>query len=285
MTIDQLRGLMAVVEKGSFQAASEGLYRSRSAISISIKNLEDDLGFSIFSRAHSGPVLTIQGKAFYEKARQSLEAIDKLEDFAKYLQTGAEAEITMVVDSLCPLAGVMTILHLFQTSHPSLKIKLSIENNKHIPELLLNQKTDFALTYLTQSDPLLESLKWVTIELIPVATPAFPLSHATVELGIEELQPYVMVLVNQTLEDYVAAYQQQLTTWIVNDLYAQKQILISALGWGIMPTHFIQNELAIGSLVPLKLKNFQKPSFDISLIRKADEPMGPIAQEIWTTFQ
>ncbi|WP_421784150.1 LysR family transcriptional regulator [Kiloniella litopenaei] len=50
MTLEQLRALVSVVDHGGFRAASEALHKSQSAISIAIKNLEEELRVEIFER-------------------------------------------------------------------------------------------------------------------------------------------------------------------------------------------------------------------------------------------
>lgn len=51
LTFKQCNYLISIVEEGSFIAASEKLFIAQSALSRQIKNLEDNLGFSIFDRS------------------------------------------------------------------------------------------------------------------------------------------------------------------------------------------------------------------------------------------
>ena len=50
-TLDQLRGLIAVIEEGSFSAAARKLHRVESAISASMANLESQLGVPLWDRS------------------------------------------------------------------------------------------------------------------------------------------------------------------------------------------------------------------------------------------
>ena len=54
MTLQQLRYLMAVAQQGSFNAAAARLFVSQSTLSISIKELEEELGIQIFLRSNRG---------------------------------------------------------------------------------------------------------------------------------------------------------------------------------------------------------------------------------------
>ncbi len=63
--------------------ASARLYLSQPSLSVSIKELEDELGFGIFLRSNKGVSLTPQGEEFLRYARQVVEQYQMIED--KYL--------------------------------------------------------------------------------------------------------------------------------------------------------------------------------------------------------
>ena len=66
MTLQQLRYLMAVAQQGSFNAAAARLFVSQSTLSISIKELEEELGIQIFLRSNRGLKLTNDGTELLE---------------------------------------------------------------------------------------------------------------------------------------------------------------------------------------------------------------------------
>ncbi|MBQ1449330.1 MAG: LysR family transcriptional regulator, partial [Eggerthellaceae bacterium] len=58
MTLQQLRYLIAISEHGSINAAAQSLYVSQSNLSTAIKELERELGITIFTRTNRGATLT-----------------------------------------------------------------------------------------------------------------------------------------------------------------------------------------------------------------------------------
>ena len=62
ITIDALRALDAIERKGSFAAAASSLYRVPSALTYTIKKLEDDMGTALFDRTKQRAQLTPAGK-------------------------------------------------------------------------------------------------------------------------------------------------------------------------------------------------------------------------------
>ncbi|NQG97921.1 LysR family transcriptional regulator [Streptococcus suis] len=84
MNIQQLRYVVAIANSGTFREAAEKLYVSQPSLSISIRDLEKELGFQIFSRTSAGTVLTKRGMEFYEQAQNLVKGFDKFENY--YLQ-------------------------------------------------------------------------------------------------------------------------------------------------------------------------------------------------------
>lgn len=80
MTLQQLRYLIAVSEYGSIHGAAQSLYVSQSNVSTAIKELENELGITIFNRSNRGVTLTNDGAELLGYARQVIEQANMLED-------------------------------------------------------------------------------------------------------------------------------------------------------------------------------------------------------------
>src|SRR6056300_917439 len=68
MDIPQIRTFIAVADTGSFIAAAEKVFVTQSTVSIRIKNLEEQLGTTLFERNKQGARLTVAGKHFLKHA-------------------------------------------------------------------------------------------------------------------------------------------------------------------------------------------------------------------------
>ena len=79
MTLQQLRYLIAISEHGSINAAAQSLYVSQSNLSTAIKELERELGITIFTRTNRGVTLTNDGTELLGYARQVIEQADMME--------------------------------------------------------------------------------------------------------------------------------------------------------------------------------------------------------------
>ena len=87
MTLQQLRYLIAIAEYGSINAAAQNLYASQSNLSTAIKELERELGITVFTRSNRGVTLTNDGTELLGYAHQVIEQADMLE--ARYADKGS----------------------------------------------------------------------------------------------------------------------------------------------------------------------------------------------------
>lgn len=76
ITLKQLRAFMAVARTQSFTEACAQVYLSQPALSIAIKNLEEEVGGALFSRTTRALTLTPEGEEFYPVAQRLLDDWD-----------------------------------------------------------------------------------------------------------------------------------------------------------------------------------------------------------------
>ena len=89
MTIQQVLYVLEIASRSSVSQAAQKLYLSQSALSQQLRRLEEELGYSLFSRTASGLQLTAEGSRFCEQARPVAE---KWYEFCKSVQKLPTAE-------------------------------------------------------------------------------------------------------------------------------------------------------------------------------------------------
>lgn len=75
ITLRQLRYFVAAVETGKLSSAAAECNVSQSAVTLSLRTLEDQVGIKLLDRHHSGVTLTYEGHRFLPKARDILSAV------------------------------------------------------------------------------------------------------------------------------------------------------------------------------------------------------------------
>ncbi len=80
MTLQQLRYAIAIADKGSMNEAAKALFIAQPSLSETIKELEKELGISVFLRSNRGISITPEGEEFLGYARQVCEQAELLEN-------------------------------------------------------------------------------------------------------------------------------------------------------------------------------------------------------------
>lgn len=91
MTLQQLKYIITVAETGSFNEAAKKLFLAQPSLTKAIKELEKEMGISIFKRTNKGASVSKDGEIFLGYARQVLEQASLLEEKYKS-QTGRKQE-------------------------------------------------------------------------------------------------------------------------------------------------------------------------------------------------
>jgi len=91
--VDRFRYLITAAENGSFRRAAEVLRVQQSSVSRAIRQLEDELGVSLFERRSTGAHLTDAGLRLLSEVRPALE---QLELARKAAASAGRAEIGVV---------------------------------------------------------------------------------------------------------------------------------------------------------------------------------------------
>ena len=114
VTLRQLRYFKAVVENGSFSRAAESVYVSQPALSLQIRELEDNLGMPLLERESRGVILTPLGREIHEQALRVLDEVLLLETMGKRFEAGPFRVVVGIVSTLAPylLAGLLERLQV-----------------------------------------------------------------------------------------------------------------------------------------------------------------------------
>ena len=86
MTIQQLKYIITISENGSLNKAAEVLFITQPSLTSAVRELEKELGITLFNRGGKGVTLTNDGTEFLQYARQVVAQYDRL--LEKYGRSG-----------------------------------------------------------------------------------------------------------------------------------------------------------------------------------------------------
>lgn len=139
-----------VAKNLSFSKAAEELFVTQSAISQSIKQLENKIGFPLLLRNTKNIYLTKDGDIFFSYLEQAFAIIEKAEKNLYNRQSLEEGEITIAsTDTLC-IYHLLPKIKELNTLYPKFKIKIINETSKKCIKLLEKAVIDFAVVNITE---------------------------------------------------------------------------------------------------------------------------------------
>lgn len=94
MTLQQLKYAVTAADKGTMSEAAQSLFIAQPSLTNSIKDLENELGITIFHRTNKGIIISNEGNEFLGYARQVLQQMNMIEE--KYIDNDSHKQIFSV---------------------------------------------------------------------------------------------------------------------------------------------------------------------------------------------
>lgn len=120
--IRHLRYVTTAAERGSFRRAAKVLNVEQSAISRRIRDLEDELGVSLFIRDHGGVRLTNAGKRFVARANRAMIQLKYAADDAGSCGRGEVGAVRIGIFSSLGGGFLAELLHTYAKRNPAVRI-------------------------------------------------------------------------------------------------------------------------------------------------------------------
>lgn len=153
MKLNQLRDLVAIVERGSLRGAARHLEVAQSGLTRSIRDLERELGSPLFERDVRGMVLTPMGRLFYQRASSAVNELRRARDEMEQAQGGTQGTVVAGVSIMPHLGMLPGALKPFRRRFPGVVLKLIEGLYPAIEPGLRNGTIDFYVGAMSQSDP------------------------------------------------------------------------------------------------------------------------------------
>jgi DNA-binding transcriptional LysR family regulator len=279
VTLDQIRTFVAAAEEGSFSGASRRLRRVQSVVSQSLANLEGQLGVKLFDRSARFPVLTDQGRALLAVARAVEGNLAIFKARAKSLAGGLEAELSVAVDVMFPVETFIAAVSAFQKQFPETLLKFDLESSAVVEPVLEGRCAIGVVGSWSRERPQLTSEALLKFRTVTVVSPQHALATQASPIPPSVVNKHVR-LIHADPADISPAYgigRRCATVWHLAHLGAKLAFLRAGLGFGGLPAHMLEEDLASGALVPITLEDSRVTGdlVTMSAIYRTDSPPGP----------
>ena len=265
MDILQLEHLIAVCEEGTFTRAAERVFRTQSAVSQSIRKLEDEIGAPLFARDMRDVTLTETGKLTLEYARKMVRLRDEAMRQLSALKNLSAGTVSIAAHEVAAVYLLPAPVRHYVRTFPDIRVRIYRSRLDEIPRQVLDREVDVGFVKEEAAFHGLESVKVNNDEMILIASPRHPLACRE-SVSIRDLghQPFVMHHVcTNTAQKIVRLFEQHETPChIVAELWSfenVKSFVEAEVGIAIVPRLTVNEELENGKLVEIPIPELKMP--------------------------
>lgn len=286
ITYDYYRIFYYVAKYHSFTQAANVLFSSQPNVTRAIKNLENELGCTLFVRSNKGVELTPEGERLFFRISVAFEHIQAAEEeltLDKGLQSGL---VTISVTEIALHCHVLKILKEFHKKYPGVHIRLTNHSTPKALEYVKSGLADIAVVTspISVSKPLKETV------IKPVYAFAVCSSYfselANRRISLKELSDYPIILLgkNTTSHSFYSDFfiNNGITINPAIEAATTDQILPMVkndLGIGFVPSEFIENDADQNNLIIIDTE-VPFPQRNICLIKNTERPLSIVAKEL-----
>ena len=241
MTVKQIRAFLAVAQSLSFAVACERLHLSQSALSLTIKALEESLGGRLFSRTTRNVALTPEGESLLPLARRLIADWDNAEDEMRQRFTLQRGRVTLA--AMPSFAGNLLppILKTFRARYPKVNVTVNDVINEQVLEMVRDRQVELGVAFEPmQSSSLQFTAIYVDrfVAVVPSDSPLAGLSEIDWNTLLE--QPFITLqrpsTVRVMLEEHLQARQTRLpVAFESHQLATVGRMVASGLGVSAVP--------------------------------------------------
>ena len=247
-----------VARMGNISAAAQNLFISQSAVSQSIKQLEEQLQVRLFSRSTKGVYLTSEGKLLQEYISHALGLIQSGEEKLAQSRQLLTGELIIGASDTVTKTYLLSRLEAFHRDYPDIRIRILNGTSHMVLEYLHAGQVDIAFASDDQDPAVYDVRHCVDTHTIFVAAPDYPcdFSHA---YSMEEIAAFPLILLERKASSrlYLEQYFQQHGVTIQPEIeLGSHNLLISlariGLGVACVTEEFSQSGLGRGVILPLR---------------------------------
>lgn len=261
LTLRQLEVFASVARHLSHSRAAEELYLSQPAVSMQIKQLEQNIGLPLLEQVGKQLHLTEAGREMLHYSLSITQQLQEMEEVFNAMKGLEHGHLNISVVSTANYF-MPQLLAKFIQAHPKIKVTLSVANRDAVIKQLSDNVADLAIMGQPPEGTDMFAQTFMENPLVVIATPKHPLAHN------KKIQPHQ--LANETfllrekgsgtrgvVERFFSGYKLSLPTHMTMDTNeAIKQSVQAGMGIGIISLHGIELELETKRLVVLDVEHF-----------------------------
>ncbi len=261
LTLRQLKVFEAVSQNLSHSRAAEQLHLTQPAVSMQIKQLEEEIGLPLFDQVGKKIHLTEAGQEMQRYSRSILQLLNEAESVFADMKGLRQGRLSVSVASTASYF-MPQLLGSFNRQFPGINISLNVTNRETLLQQLAHSDMDVAIMGRPPENLGLEAISFMENPLVIIAPPDHPLAkeHA---IPLSRIQQETFLVREQgsgtriAMERFFTSQGIRLTTGTeMSTNEAIKQAVQAGMGLGILSLNTVTLELETHRLVVLDVESF-----------------------------
>jgi DNA-binding transcriptional LysR family regulator len=261
ITLRQLRIFEAVARYASISRAATELHLTQPAVSMQVKQLEDNIGLPLIDQIGKRLCLTEAGVELCRHAGRITAQVVELNDAMDQLR-GLERGVLRLAVVSTAIYFLPTLIAAFSRQHPGVRISLQVVNRDAVLTAMADNQADLAVTGQPPEHADITADHFMDNPLVVVAAPDHRLAQ-TGTIPLARLEEETLLLrepgsgTRAMIERHFAANKLAYRPGCeLNSNEALKQAVQAGLGIGIVPAQTLELELETRRLVVLPVQGF-----------------------------
>jgi DNA-binding transcriptional LysR family regulator len=283
-TLSQLNVFVKVVEYQSVTKAAEHLHMTQPAVSIQLKNFQDQFEIPLFEVISRRMHITSFGQEVAASAKEILFQADLLRHKALKFKGALTGTLKLSVVSTGKYV-IPFYLKPFLDANPGVDLQMDVTNKELVVESLGRNEIDFALVSILPERLNVDSISLLDNSLYLIGDRSF---SNTKKISIRDLAKHPLIMrepgsgTRQRMEQFLKTHQVKLERkFELTSNEAVKQAVKAGLGLSIMPLIGLKHELEAGELKMLKISGLPVHT-EWQLISLKGKRHGPVAEAFRT---
>ena len=260
LTLRQIRIFLSASKHMSFTRAAEELHISAPAISLQIKEMEDDMGVHLFTRENRKVALTSAGEYFLLYARRVSSTLNEANTMMERFRGTQFRHLKIGMVSTAEYF-LPQMLAEFKKDYPNLQVRIEIRNRPQLIELLRDGEIDIALMGRPPKEIDTRVEPFASNPHVFIASPQNPLA-GKLNVAAEALTEFEIIAreprsgTRAIMKNYFAEHNiSPIVSMEMSSNEAIKQAVIANLGISFVSLHTIGQELASNKIALLDIQD------------------------------
>lgn len=262
MDLRQLRYYLEIIDQGSITRAAHKLGVAQPALSLHLKNMEEELGTALLLRTSKGVQPTAAGTILAKRARSIVDDFTRLKEEIQSLENDPTGTVRIGLPGTISSIVAIPLLNALKERYPRITLTVAEAMSGFVSEWLKEGQVDIGVLYAPVQDKGLVALELVEEELVVISSPEAPLDPV---LTLPDLIGNALILPSRGhgLRDLLDSHADQegveLDVKVEIDSYANiAKLVASGVGISILPRHAVTAAATNGDLV---ISRFSYPGF------------------------